>query len=124
MRGLLIDPSAREIRSVYVLENDEGSGGIAEHLGCNLFDVVRFAQGEDLFVDDEGLLVYPNPLGYFSVGGAVFAGRGLLLGVTRDGYTTSTQWAHDRVADVVQWLDTPPAETVEPQMFVTEWPEE
>lgn len=118
MKALLIDAIAHTITEVQVPEVDEGADGITDHLKCNLFDVVPFAPGEDLFVDDEGLLAYPNPNGYFTVGGALFAGRGLLLGVTRDGYSKSTTWTVNRLSTVVQWQDTPPQELCEPRFEV------
>lgn len=107
-KGILIDPIARTVTAVEV--ND----GIAEQLGCQWFDIARWAPGEDLYVDDEGLLTYPNPRGYFSVGGALFAGRGLLLGTDRSGEAVDTSYDVERVTRIVEWVDTPPQTAVEP----------
>lgn len=113
MKALLIDPVARTITECDI----EGWRDIAPALGCSLFDVVRLDALNDLYVDDEGLLSYPNPRGYFAIGGRVFAGRGLVLGhnvengESRDvsrGMTASWLMA------VTKWLDTPPEGDVEP----------
>jgi len=112
MKALLIDPIAREIRTVTVSGHD---GSITRYLNCELFDVVPLCHGEDLFVDDEGRLTYPNPNGYFAIGGAVFCGRGLVVGINAaNGESVATKLDPTQLATVVKWLETPAQEEVEP----------
>lgn len=93
MKAVLIDAKARTISDI------EYSGNwrdISPMLGCDLFTVVRnLPDGDDVYVDDEGLLKlnadsvffempwYPNPL----------AGSGLILSCDRDGNSTAA--VHD-----------------------------
>lgn len=85
MRAIKIDA---EHRSVEEIEFDGDYKAIQQEIGCGVFTIVRnLPEGDDLFVDDEGLLTctddtvffttpwYPTPL----------AGSGLVLGSTPDG---------------------------------------
>ncbi len=80
MRGILINSSERTVSEI---EYDGNWRTIGPTIGCDLFTVVSgLPEGDDLFVDDEGLLRanekttffrlpwYPTPL----------AGSGLILG--------------------------------------------
>lgn len=118
MRAILIDSAAREVREV------EYSGNwrdIAPMIGAEsgLFAVTPIREGEDLYVDDEGLLTSPNPHGYFlyqGVGQELFAGNGLVLGVDENGETRSTALTVGEVRERVGFgrpVPMPPAESTE-----------
>lgn len=119
MRGLLIDPTARTIMEVTIPAGDIHAIYAACGWGC--FDVVRLTRHEAMYVDDEGLLVYPNPQGYFAIGDRTFAGRALVLGSTPDGDSCDTALTVDQLALAVSWLPTPNADDVEPRIEVIPW---
>ena len=78
MRAILIDSKTRTVKEV---DYNGDWKTIAPMIGCSLFDIVRLGNGDDLYVDDEGLLTadddtvfikvpwYPTPL----------AGSGLVM---------------------------------------------
>lgn len=79
IKAVLVDPFAETVTDV---EYNGDYKQIYEHIQADLFALVRLKDGDDVFVDDEGLLKltedsrffilpdYPQPL----------AGRGLILG--------------------------------------------
>lgn len=120
MRGYLIDPSTRTISTVNI--PPDNLAAIYRVCGWDCFDIIRLTARDDLYVDDNGLLTYPNPQGYFQLGDHTIAGRALVLG--HDGNGESCD-ASERVLDAlraaVRWLDTPDAESVEPRMVIVPW---
>ena len=119
MRGLLIDPITRTI-SELDREDDSLIGEIIMAV-TGMVEVVPLTKSHDLWIDEEGRCVYPHPCGYFEISGQVFAGRGLVLGVDREGGCKGATWSAERLENLVRWIDTPPAEDVEPQITVQEW---
>lgn len=107
MRAILINPLEQSITEV---EYTGDFRNIYEHLKCGTFDVVNLTRGEDVFVDDNGLLVFPNPHGYFvwiAEDGSIYgplAGRGLILGTNEDGESVGTKMALDDVKRKVMFL--------------------
>ena len=82
----LIDAKHGLIREVEVTD----FRSIQAALGVNAFDCVRVdADGETLYVDDEGL-INGTQFG-FSINGRLFAGNGLILGTTESGRSRSTR---------------------------------
>ncbi len=110
MKALLIDPIARTITAI---ELPDGLEALREALGCTWVDRAMLTPSEDLWIDDEGRLTYPNPRGYFAIGGNTFAGRGVVLGHAW-GDSVDTRLTPDHLAIHVTWLDTPAAEDVAP----------
>lgn len=99
----LIDPAERTIKEV-IYSGDYKQ--ISQHLGCTYFDVVRIANNDAIFVDDEGMLTgesqsffvhtdYPQPL----------AGRGLVLGTTSEGESVSPKVSLDELRRKVLWVE-------------------
>lgn len=87
MRAILIDPFTRDITEV---EYTGDIGCIYEHIQANCFDAARFDnKGDAVYVDDEGLL--KEPTHFFQIAGypQPLAGRGLVLGVDREGESVS-----------------------------------
>lgn len=124
MRAVLIDPATRTITEVSVPdESKRHLPAMYAHLGCSCVDVVRLSPDEDMWIDDEGLISYPNPRGYFRLGGAVFAGAGLILGNDGKGDITGSGLSPMRLWYLVEWLDTPAESDVEPSISVTTFEE-
>lgn len=133
IRGILIDPIARLVHAVPIDGNDFKD--ISKKLGCSLFTVVNLTadRTQSLYIDDEGRLTYPNPLGYFGlIGddgepmGDLFCGRGLVLGFDpKTGESVSTtmsaEWLHSRT----YFPETTPSQiSITPLMTVTDWPDD
>lgn len=93
MRGILIDPTTRTVKEVMVPK--EGNHAISGAISCDWITCTQVSAsadgfGDDLWVDDEGLLVQPNPNGYFKLGPHLFAGKGLILAHDPEGNSIST----------------------------------
>jgi len=116
MKAILINPHEETITEV------EYSGNYKEIyslIDCRTFDCVRITPNEDMYIDDEGLLM--NNQRYFTLLGTGlnnFAGKALLLSHDDEGETTATNWTLQEVKNMVQWL--PDTYKVEPYMeFMT-----
>lgn len=137
LTGILIDPIRRSVAKVQVPQQDDGyyNKRMAELLGCEWIERVALTPhptdpegGVDMWIDEEGLLVQPNPRGYFRIAGYgdgfVFGGRGLLMCYDGQGNTTSLHpsISVDRVHNVVEWVDfndlAPDSETLNPKHVV------
>lgn len=108
MHAILIDPAKRMVARIKIpLDPEHQHKRIKEALGLDEHALVtsfRFDRHHRLWLDDEGLLVQPNPQGYFRFFGHEFAGRGLILGMDQFGSITGT---HIGVTDVhmgVEWV--------------------
>jgi hypothetical protein len=100
MKAYLIDPFARTVTQV------EYSGDykeISALIGCQLFDAVRIgANGDTIFVDDEGLLNGPTEFFKHSSYPSPLAGKGLVLGTDDEGESVGTLF---RVSpDEIVWV--------------------
>ena len=113
MRGILINPFDTTIKEV-VYTGDFRE--IYDLIGCRSFDCVRLYETQDMYIDDEGLLI-DNQM-YFTMNDRVYAGKGLLLSHDDEGESTSTNLDLQMVEDMVEWL--PEGHTEEPYMeFIT-----
>lgn len=107
MRAILINPLEQSITEV---EYNGDFRNIYEHLKCDTFDVVRLNNKDDVFVDDNGLLTFPNPHGYFiwmREDGKPYgplAGRGLILGLNHEGESIATDMSLDEVKRKVRFM--------------------
>ena len=89
MKGILIDPVAREC-SVVEVNDDNVLQSLYDHLGCDTVELCAHqSNGDAIYVDEEGL--FKQGLRSFQVFGAhqPFFGRGLILGHDRDGNTVA-----------------------------------
>ena len=116
MKAILINPHEETITEV------EYSGNYKEIyslIDCRTFDCVRITPNEDMYIDDEGLLM--DNQRYFTLLGTGlnnFAGKALLLSHDDEGETTATNWTLQDVKNMVQWL--PNTYKAEPYMeFMT-----
>lgn len=112
MKAILIDPTQHTVAEV---QCDGSAESICRLIGANLLTTVNVGGGETLYVDDEGLLTYPHPHGYFRfVGyGQVFAGKGLIVGSNAVGDCVPTQLMAAHVRECVEFCE-PTEEEVEP----------
>lgn len=119
MRAILIDPTTRTICEV---DYNGDYKTIATTLGCSIYTVMHVGNGVDMFLDDEGLLTYPNPHGYFKMRGydGILAGKALITGTDMEGNTIACPpWVNvDETRRIVSFIDTPSAEEVEPRFEI------
>lgn len=125
MKGILIDPSNKSVSNV---EYDGNYKSIAPMIGAGsgLFCFVNLSSQANLYLDDEGLLVNPNPHGYFRIGRypQVLAGKGLVLGVGgEDGdEDADVLFPASWLASQVEFIDDPAPEEIEPKIEVMPLP--
>lgn len=110
MRAILIDPQNKTITATTY---DGNYKSIAPMIRAEsgLFDIVRVTDNTDLYVDDEGLLVTPNPNGYFHWVAPEFdhqplplAGCALLMDHD-DGDSADVSVTPEWVRERVRWFD-------------------
>ena len=109
MKGILINPFDETIKEV-VYTGDFRE--IYDLIDCRTFDCVRLTIENDMYVDDEGLLI--DNQRYFSINDRTFGGKGLFLSHDDEGETKSTNLDLQMVQDMVQWL--PEGHKEEPYM--------
>ena len=114
MKGILINPFDETIKEV-VYTGDYRE--IYDLVECRTFDVVNIYDTQDMYIDDEGLLI--NNQRYFSINDRTFAGKGLLLSHNDEGETTGTNLDLQMVKDMIQWLPEGHKET--PYMEFKAW---
>ena len=114
MKGILINPFDTTIKEV-VYTGDFRE--IYDLIGCRTFDCVRIYETQDMYIDDEGLLI-DNQM-YFTMNDRVYAGKGLLLSHDDEGESTSTNLDLQMVEDMVEWL--PEGHTETPYMEFRAW---
>jgi len=109
MKGILINPHEETITEVEYSGNYKE---IYDIIDCRTFDVATIYNTQDIYVDDEGLLI--DNQRFFSINGGTFGGKGLLLSHDDEGETKSTNLDLQMVQDMVQWL--PEGHKEEPYM--------
>lgn len=102
MHAVLIDPFKREVTDI------EYSGDwreIRTLIDCDIFTVAHIGDGNDVFVDDEGLLKDLYSTAFFAVDGypQPLAGKGLVLGCDDEGESVSPSIKAEDLK--VKWLD-------------------
>lgn len=80
MKGILIDTAKREMREVTYNDNIGEPGSLQDHVGGWVECAGRFANGDVLFVDEEGFLKRKGGFFAFSGGNQPLAGNGILVG--------------------------------------------
>jgi len=117
MKGILINPYDTTIKTTeYTGDYRE----IYDLVSCRTFDCVRITPNEDMYIDDEGLLM--DNQRYFTLRGTGlnnFAGKALLLSHDDEGETTGTNLDLQMVEDMVEWLPEGHKET--PYMEFVAW---
>lgn len=119
MKAILIDPTQNQVSEV---ECDGTWQSITAALDVELLTTVAISDTEMLYLDDLGLLTYPNPNGYFRFLGAsnIFAGKGLILGIDSFGEAISTGLTVKQVHERVEFCE-PSEEEVAPKCHFLAW---
>jgi hypothetical protein len=106
MRAILIKPDAGAARHVEVVEYDGDWQSIYSHLSYAGHSVATFTcvdldDTHTMFVDDEGLLHGPEHFMLWEGYDQPIAGRGLILGVGREGESVDClldeEWVRERM---------------------------
>lgn len=105
MRAILIDPVTKTVSAV---TTDGKLASIYALLGCKTIEGVRVStKGDTMYVDEEGLL-HEEQQPFFAFLGretTPFCGRGLILGVDREGDSAATTLDVATVYSQVVWPD-------------------
>lgn len=116
IKVIKIDPAARTVTDE---EIEMGLAATYAAIGCTAVTRVVLDSQNDLWLDDNGLLLNPQPekflLGNYA---QPLAGIGLVCGYDEEGNTISTTVTADQVIPFVQWLG---AQHVEPEVFFMSW---
>lgn len=91
---------------VHEVEINDNIQDIYEQLGCDLFEVVRIDEINDIYVDEEGLLKLNENSLFFRYEGypQPIVGNGLILGHNKRGDSTSTTLTLEEVKQKVTFL--------------------
>ena len=116
MKAILINPFDQTIKETEYTGDYREIYSLVE---CRTFDCVRLTPHEDMYIDDEGLII--DNQRYFRMVeiGANYAGKALLLSHDDEGETKATNWTLQDVKDMVEWLPETHRET--PYMEFTAW---
>ena len=114
MKAILINPFDQTIKETEYTGDYREIYSLVE---CRTFDCVRLTDMQDMYIDDEGLLI--DNQRYFSIEGRNYAGKALLLSHDDEGKTKATNWTLQDVKDMVEWLPETHRET--PYMEFTAW---
>ena len=116
MKAILINPFDQTIKETEYTGDYREIYSLVE---CRTFDCVRLTPHEDMYIDDEGLLI--DNQRYFRMVeiGSNYGGKALLLSHDDEGETKATNWTLQDVKDMVEWLPETHRET--PYMEFTAW---
>jgi hypothetical protein len=105
MRGILIDAWNNDVREVTLVDEASTLAQMYELIGCSTVECVHLPNGNDLWVDEEGLLFLTHESRFFVYGQVMpIHGRGLILGLDRDeGECKSTKLKLEDVTDSVDF---------------------
>jgi hypothetical protein len=104
-RGYLVDPYKAEVQPIEIPIDDFKE--IQRQLGCSCFTTGGYlANGDVIFVDDEGLL--NGPTHFFRIknvnGGQPLAGRGVVLGSDGEGGSADVKTSLEEITSLVRWV--------------------
>jgi len=116
MKAILINPFDQTIKETEYTGDYREIYSLVE---CRTFDCVRLTPHEDMYIDDEGLLIDNQRYFRMLEIGANYAGKALLLSHDDEGETKATNWTLQDVKDMVEWLPETHRET--PYMEFTAW---
>jgi len=116
MKAILINPFDQTIKETEYTGDYREIYSLVE---CRTFDCVRLTPHEDMYIDDEGLLI--DNQRYFRMVeiGANYAGKALLLSHDDEGETKATNWTLQDVKSMVEFL--PETHREIPYMEFTAW---
>ena len=105
MRAILIDAWSNDVREVTIIEEASMLQQMYELIGCSTVERVILPGGNDLWVDEEGLLFLTHNSRFFQYKDVMpIHGRGLILGLDRTtGDCKSTKLKLEDVTDSVDF---------------------
>ena len=105
MRAILIDPWNNDVREVTLVDETNTLEQMYELIGCTTVECVSLPNGNDLWVDEEGLLFLTQNSRFFVYGQVMpIHGKGLILGLDRnEGECKSTKLKLEDVTDSVDF---------------------
>ena len=117
MKAIFIDATAQTVTDI---ELESGLQAMYKAIGCQCVDHVILDDTTDLWLDDEGLLLSPQPP-KFRISGYdnTFAGNALICGYNRKGDTISTQYTATQVKPLITFLGE---KHIEPVTLVVSFP--
>jgi hypothetical protein len=116
MKAILINPFDQTIKETEYTGDYREIYSLVE---CRTFDCVRLTPHEDMYIDDEGLLIDNQRYFRMLEIGANYAGKALLLSHDDEGETKATNWTLQDVKSMVEFLPETHRET--PYMEFTAW---
>ena len=116
MKAILINPFDQTIKETEYTGDYREIYSLVE---CRTFDCVRLTPHEDMYIDDEGLLIDNQRYFRMLEIGANYAGKALLLSHDDEGETTGTNWTLQDVKSMVEFL--PETHREIPYMEFTAW---
>lgn len=105
MRGILIDAWSNDVREITIIDEANTLQEMYELIGCSTVECVSLPGGNDLWVDEEGLLFLTENSRFFTYGQVMpIHGRGIILGLDRKtGECKSTNLKLEDVTDSVDF---------------------
>jgi hypothetical protein len=105
MRAILIDAWDNDVREVTIVEEASIQHQMYELIGCSIVECVHLPNGNDLWVDEEGLLFLTHNSRFFVYKDVMpIHGRGIILGLDRKtGECKSTKLTLEDVTDGVDF---------------------
>lgn len=105
MRAILIDAWENDVREVTIVDEASMLQQMYELIGCSTVECVHLPNGNDLWVDEEGLLFLTHNSRFFQYKDVMpIHGRGLILGLDRTtGDCKSTKLKLEDVTDSVDF---------------------
>jgi hypothetical protein len=105
MRAIVIDAWDNDVREITLVEEANTLEQMYEIIGCDTVEVVHLPNGDDLWVDEEGLLYLSPHSRFFTYNGTMpIHGRGIILGLDRKtGECKSTKLKIEDVTDSVDF---------------------
>lgn len=106
MKAILIDVTAYTVTDVEI-DGANSLRAMYKAIGCSCVTRIVLDKRNDLWIDDEALLIEPQP-NKFSIGSYArpLAGNGLICGYTDEGKTVSTRLTAEQVRPLIKfWGD-------------------
>lgn len=105
MRAIVIDAWSNDVREVTIVDEASMLEQMYELIGCSTVECVSLPGGNDLWVDEEGLLFLTENSRFFTYGQVMpIHGRGIILGLDRKtGESKSTKLKLEDVTDGVDF---------------------
>lgn len=105
MKGILIDSWSNDVREITLIDEASTLSQMYELIGCSTVECVHLPNGNDLWVDEEGLLFLTQNSRFFVYNGVMpIHGRGIILGLDRKtGECKSTKLKLEDVTDGVDF---------------------